>query len=361
MIQARANLPSRRAYLDRARGIAVLLMIEAHLLDSWTRIADKSSFAYQQAMIVGGMGTATFLMLAGVAVALSAGSKARRLGSAAAASNAVVRRGLQIFGLALLFRLQAFVLGWSDNYQDLLKVDILNIMGPSIVAAALLWRTASSARGRCLVFGAAALLTTFVTPALRQASFQPLPDFLEAYLTPVAGLSNFVFFPWTALVFAGAVVGVLIDAAVTPTAERRTNVALGACGAALAAGAYAASYLPSVVGQSYFWSSSPAYLLIRVGLVTSGIAAAYAWHTATSHEGRWSPIVTLGRTSLFIYWIHVELVYGLISRSLHHQLTLPQAWTAYALFTGLMVGCSELKTRVTRRRRVLLSQSPVAA
>ena len=33
----------------------------------------------------------------------------------------------------------------------------------------------------------------------------------------------------------------------------------------------------------------------------------------------------LGRTSLFIYWIHVELVYGLISLPLHRALSLPAA------------------------------------
>jgi len=32
----------------------------------------------------------------------------------AAASRAVVRRGLEIFGLAFLFRVQAWVLGWSS-------------------------------------------------------------------------------------------------------------------------------------------------------------------------------------------------------------------------------------------------------
>ena len=97
-------------------------------------------------MILGGFGAPLFLFLAGVAVPLSAGSKLRRTGDVEAASRAVVRRGLEIFGLAFLFRIQAWVLGWSSP-RWLLKVDILNIMGPSIMAAAAIWGAVQHARG----------------------------------------------------------------------------------------------------------------------------------------------------------------------------------------------------------------------
>ena len=58
-----------------------------------------------------------------------------------------MRRGLWIFGLAFLFRVQAWVLGWAPP-RTLLKVDILNIMGPSIAAAAALWGAFRSTRAR---------------------------------------------------------------------------------------------------------------------------------------------------------------------------------------------------------------------
>jgi uncharacterized membrane protein len=312
-------------------------------------------------MIVGGMGTATFLMLAGVAVGLSAGSKFRRSGNAAAAAGAVVRRGFEIYALGLVFRLQAFVLGWSSNFNDLLKVDILNIMGPSIVFAALFWRAGGSLRSRSAIFAAATVATAFATPAIRSAPLQPLPDFLEAYLVPIGGATNFVFFPWTALVFAGAFAGVLIDAAGSRAAERRLNLWLGAGGVALAALAYAASHLPAVAGPSYFWTSSPAYLFIRAGIVAAGIAGAYAWTARFVRPERWSPLITFGRTSLFIYWIHVELVYGLVSRPLHHALSLTQAWIAYAVFSAAMLGCSVLKERIVARRAPRPQRSAAAA
>ena len=65
----------------------------------------------------------------------SASSKVARGATPAEASAAVRKRGWQIFGLAFLFRLQAVLLG-GGRWRSLLRVDVLNIMGPSIAAAA---------------------------------------------------------------------------------------------------------------------------------------------------------------------------------------------------------------------------------
>ena len=340
---------ARLEHLDWLRGVAVLLMIEAHLFDGWTADTDRQSGLYRGLMIVGGMGTALFLFLAGVAVALSAGSKWRRGGDATAAARAVAFRGLQIFGLAFLFRLQAWILGWSSDPRDLLHVDILNIMGPSIMVTALLWRAARTTSGRAVLFAAAAAIAALATPLTRMADFSALPDPIEAYLVPVPDLSGFVFFPWVALVFAGACAGVLIDAARTARQEQRLNIAFAAGGMGLAAAAFALSYLPSPVAVSDFWTTSPAYLAIRTGIMVAGIAAAFAWTRAFVPRGTRSPLSQLGRTSLFIYWIHVELIYGLISLPLHRSLSLRQACLAYLLFSAGMLACSRAKDRLLER------------
>ncbi|MBW8868983.1 MAG: DUF1624 domain-containing protein, partial [Acidobacteria bacterium] len=128
----------RQGYLDRVRGLAVLIMIEAHVLDGWTRIADRTRPAFGYAMILGGFGAPLFLFLAGVSLVLSASSKTRKTGDASFAWRAVQKRGWQIFGLAFLFRLQSFVLTGGYSPIGLLKVDILNVMGPAIVFAGII-------------------------------------------------------------------------------------------------------------------------------------------------------------------------------------------------------------------------------
>src|SRR3954454_23634027 len=103
---------ARRDYLDWLGGAAVLVMIESHVIDSWTAAPDRGSREFAWALILGGFGAPLFLLLAGVSSVLSAGSRARRVGPSAAAA-VVARRGMQIFLLAFLFRLQAWILGWA--------------------------------------------------------------------------------------------------------------------------------------------------------------------------------------------------------------------------------------------------------
>ena len=109
-----ASAPGRRTYLDVLRGVAVLVMIEAHVIDSWTRVADRRSRAFGESLILGGFGAPLFLFLAGVSVSLSAASKLRRTGDVATASRAVIRRGAEILGLAFVFRLQACIIRWGS-------------------------------------------------------------------------------------------------------------------------------------------------------------------------------------------------------------------------------------------------------
>lgn len=345
---AAPSVPFRRGYLDWLRGLAVMIMIEAHVLDSWTRVDQREAPLFAWSMLTGGFGAPLFLFLAGLSVVLSAGAKARTTGDDRKAASLVVRRGLQIFALAFLFRLQAIVLSWG-TWRSILKVDILNVMGLAIMAAAGLWAIGRTARGRLVVFAAATLAVALLTPPARGAALLGgLPDPVEAYLRPVAPYTSFSFLPWLGFVFAGACAGVLIAQTITPEAERRLNWQLSAAGLLLAAGGYAASYLPSLSVHSQFWTSSPSFFLIRTGVLVALIGVAYAWQQRPGGVAAWSPLRQLGRTSLFVYWIHIELVYGLVVRPLHKSLTLGQAWLGVLIVGLLMLIASIAKERIAQ-------------
>jgi uncharacterized membrane protein len=339
----------RRRYLDWLRGIAVVIMIEAHTLDAWTRPADRELRVFGWSLIFGGFGAPLFLFLAGVAVALSTSAKVARGASTHAASAAVRRRGWEVFGLAYLFRLQAYVLGGFSSLRSLLKVDILNVMGPSIVAAATLWGATPSFLSRISAVGTVTVVIAMVTPVVREMRIlDPLPDPIEAYLRPVPGLTNFTLFPWAGFVFAGTAVGLFIDRASDEVLERKLMPRLAAGGALIAAAGYAASYLPPIYERSNFWTSSPTFFFLRAGILTLAIGAAYAWERSRAGGG-WGPMVQLGRTSLFIYWIHIELVYGLIAEPIKRKLSFGWAIAAFVIFTVAMLGVSIAKTRLVER------------
>ena len=241
------------------RGVAVLIMIEAHVIDSWTRVADRQTRAFGESLILGGFGAPLFLFLAGIAVAMSAGSKARRTGDSRAAIRAVQRRGLEILLLAFLFRFQSFVLSHSPAWA-MLKVDILNIMGPSIILTATLWGVFRTARARIIAFAAATAAIVWTTPIIRRAdALGVLSDSLEAYLRPIPNLTNFTFFPWMAFVTAGALVGVILDAARSLEADRRVNLGFAVGGVLAAAAAYKASFQPALWAPSSFWTTSASF------------------------------------------------------------------------------------------------------
>jgi uncharacterized membrane protein len=338
----------RQAYLDRVRGLAVLVMIEAHVLDGWTRLSDRNTNSFGYAMVLGGLGAPLFLFLAGVSLVLSAESKCRRTGDFEASWRAVQKRGWQVFGLAFLFRLQAYILTGGYSLIGLLKVDILNVMGPAIAFAGVLGGRVRTREGRAVLFAVTAASVTMFTPIVRITPLLDwVPDPIEWYLRPSPNRTNFTLFPWAGFVFAGAVVGVVIDGMRNTERVVRAQMALAAAGALVMVAAYEASFLPSIYARSEFWTTSPAFFFLRAGLISLLVPLAFFWDLAPWRGmlSRWSPTEELGRSSLFVYWIHVEMVYGFISRPLRRNLSFHAAIVADLLFSAFLLALVLLKNR----------------
>jgi uncharacterized membrane protein len=344
---------NRREYLDWLRGVAVLIMIEAHTLDSWTRVADRTRSDYGWAIVLGGFGAPVFLFLAGIALTLAAGSRLRRgLGQAEVAARAR-RRAWQIFGLAFLFRLQSWVIS-GGGLTALLKVDILNVMGISMVGAAALWGVGRRNTKRAVLLLLATVAVAMLTPVIRVTPLlDSVPGPIEWYFRPYPGRTTFTLFPWAGFLLAGGAVGIWLDAAQSPQDERRVNQWLAVIGPLLALGGYAASFLPPIYTTTSFWTSSPTFFFLRLGILVTALPIAYAWNAIWT--GR-SPLREFGAASLFVYWIHVEMVYGILTIPIHRRLTFGEALVAFALFSLLMFGLVRLKNRL--RKTPLLVPRP---
>jgi uncharacterized membrane protein len=334
----------RRGYLDWLRGVAVLIMVEAHTFNSWTAPADRTDL-YRLLMLVGGFGAPAFLFLAGVAMSLAIGSRVRKGVDIREALRLARRRGWQVFGLAFLFRFQSWVISQGPALT-LLKVDILNILGLSMLAAAVLWGLPKTRGGRIALFIAAAAAVAAVAPAVRaSATIAGWPDPLEWYFHPWPGRSSFTLSPWPAFLFAGVAVGEWLDGVQTTRQEQRLTWALGAMGAALVAAGHAATYFPPVYDNGALWTVAPSFFGLRLGILLIALPLALAW--AAQRRG-YSVLEEFGVSSLFVYWIHVEMVYGIVSLPLHRSLTIAQASVAYVALCVFLFACVRLKNRVTR-------------
>src|SRR4029453_8039784 len=124
---------------------------------------------------------------------------------------AVCRRGAELFLLAFLFRLQAFVVSPGGPAIMLLRVDILNVMGPAIAVAGVLWELSDRRPVRIVVLSLAATAIAMITPGVpaphRGDSW---PGRICWYVRPAGELTTFTLLPWSAFVIAGAAAGVLV-------------------------------------------------------------------------------------------------------------------------------------------------------
>jgi uncharacterized membrane protein len=337
---------SRRGYLDWLRGLAVLIMVGAHLFDAWVLPIDRPELPYRWAMAIGGYSAPLFLFLAGVVMALAAGARLRRGLTPSQTAALARRRGWQILGLAFLFRLQSFLISGGAFPEALLKVDILNVMGLSMLAAAVLWGFTSRNVWRVSALLVVALFFVLVTPLVRitfPATTLPYP--IEWYFRGVAGSGAFTLFPWVAFLLFGVLVGLWLDRTQTEKDEQRLMRAMVFLGPLISLVGYAATYLPPIYPGITFWTGSPTFFFVRLGVLMTAIPVAFGWNVL--FRG-WSPLRDLGVASLFVYWIHVEMVYGVVSVWLHKALTFEQAVASYVAFSLFLLGLVKLKDRIGR-------------
>jgi len=366
---------SRLAYIDWMRGLACVLMFQTHCYDSWLDPASRKTTFFMWSQLGGTLPAPLFLFLAGISVALVTDKLTRKGLPPNQIARTIIRRGTEILGLGLLFRLQEYVIAWGwAPWSDLLRVDILNTIGISMMLlGATSWLalrlSKASHVGKALgaTAGGAALLISLLTPLI-WTKWRPhwLPWPLESYIDGVHNLGQpqswlFPIFPWTAFAFAGLAVGCFL---LSEWAHRRNAAAFAVAGAGGVGLIYLARWLDARPRQLYpvydFWHTSPNFFLIRVGLLLAILAAAYAWCRWGAGQWGFSPLVQLGQTSLLVYWVHIEFVYGRLSILPKHAVDIRSASFGLLTICLAMLLLSGLRTR-WKRRSVAVTSRPQPA
>ena len=209
----------RLAYIDWMRGLACLVMFQAHCYDSWLSAEARSGLLYRYSQLLATIPAPIFLFLCGVSFALVT----ERLWEKGADRNAIARqtilRGAEIYGAGVLFRVQEFVLGYPKSpWTDLLRVDVLNILGIAMMLMGVLcWlatseRLAVSRRATIVSALVSATVVAMMTPVLYTHRLQFLPWPIESYIDGVHTFNApqpwlFPIFPWIAFAFAGLALG----------------------------------------------------------------------------------------------------------------------------------------------------------
>jgi hypothetical protein len=330
----------RLEYLDWLRGLGAVVMLQGHVFHSFLKPELRAGGTYLLSQFVGGMPPAIFLFLTGVTLAFLMDSTERKGLTPLERVSTAFRRSGYLFLLAFAFRLQLWIFALpSAQWTDLLRVDILNCMGVSIAAMSVmaLLRTAERVKW-CAVLGLAIALAA---PLISQMGWPGMPSLVRNYIVP--DYNSFSFFPWGAYLAFGMSAGSMIRMIPREATGRAMRWAALAGGVLIVVSQFAASLRYSIYPKSEFWLNSPAQVLTKQGVTFLLLAGAFLW-TRYGSNGGWSWVRQLGITSLLVYWVHIELVYGRWMWFFKNGLTVPEAMLTALSVILLMVAISTIKT-----------------
>ncbi len=350
---------SRLLYLDWVRGLAALIMLQGHVFNSFTKQDLREGGPYLFSQFLGGMPPAIFLFLTGITLAFLMNSQERKGVPAVGRFWQSLKRAGFLFAVAFLFRIQLWIFSRlfssaENPWTDIFRVDILNCMGfaIAIMSVMAIFKTAERVR-LCAILGLAIALAA---PLVSQLNLSALPDPIRDYLVP--STSFFGFFPWAAFLAFGLSAGSLLKIL---REEQMMQVMQWAAlaGIALSLGAHSISNMGySLYTKSDFWLNSPLLIVIKTGVVLVLLAFAYLW-TSQAAAQNWSWVRQFGTTSLLVYWVHIELVYGNWLGFWKDNLNVGQTAAAAVLITVGMLALSLAKTNF-QNWRVLLQKLGMA-
>jgi len=337
----KVKVTGRLAFIDWMRGLAAVIMLQGHTFHSFTRNDLRGGGPYLLSQFIGGLPPAMFLFLTGITFAFLMHSKERQGVSGRQKLLAALRRSGYLFLLAFLFRIQLYIFGYpSSPASELLKVDILNCMGMAMLLFAPMAFFSTVERIRlCTVLG---IVVAALSPLITALDNPRVPWLVHAYFFP--SLNYFGFFPWAAFLAFGMAAGSILRT-VNPEQMNRAMLWAMSIGVGLVIAAQYLSNLPySFYPKSDYWLNSPGLTASKLGIVLCILALSFLWVNAGAPQ-RWSLFRQLGTTSLLVYWVHIELVYGRWFGFWKEALTVQQVVFFSIALIGLMTLLSILRTR----------------
>jgi uncharacterized membrane protein len=374
------------------RGLACILMFQTHCYDAWLGGDARKTTFLEGSQRLGTLPAPLFLFLAGISFALVTDKLIRKNLSPAEITRTMVRHGAKILAFGLLFRLQEFLIAWGwAPWSDLLRVDVLNIIGLSMILMALTcgitltvcrkahdsnqdvpagasnqgmpsgipkstkngssfgrWRLALASTS----IAVAALIALLTPPLYTTWRLIWLPWFLESYIDGCHNLGSpqpwlFPLFPWAAFAFAGLAAGFILFSDQARNQTAKTLAIFAAIGAAAILVARQLDHSSLHLYSTYdYWHTSPNFLVMRIGMLLVIAFLSYAWCRWGLATRGFSPLIQLGQTSLLVYWVHIEFVYGRFSLLPKRAESIPTASRGLLEIILFMLILSLLRTRI---------------
>lgn len=282
---------ARLAWIDLLRGLAVVGMIETHVINAVLDARYDEAVWLGKLMSWDGLIAPLFLFIAGYAQGLA-------IQKAHAAGRDVLNAS-RIRRLALIFAIAyAIHLPWGlwikgdfgpETWRILFQADILQCMAVSLFTIAVVGHVAGCRH--LLLTGALAGLAIFLAPAAMH--WHSGVGAIDAYLNRNSG-SLFPLFPW----FGFAACGCLASHWASDSTTRKAAwLALGGIGILIS----------PYISPTPWFSQHPSFFFERLGWLL--IFCVIAQGVASRFSPRW--LMLASRESLLLYVLHLQFIYAL--------------------------------------------------
>lgn len=307
----------RFVFIDLFRSAVILLMLEGHLLRALLLPSLQGSAFFRLHEFLHGLSAPAFLFGAGLTFVISTRKRWQEYHHWGPPLSRRVRRLLLVYSLGIALHLPFYSLrkiiidGMPSDILQLFQCDVLHCIGIGLLilhGLIFLFKTEVRFYGMVLT---AVVVICFFTPVMWDVNSS---RFLVPWLSQMMNgnhNSPFPVFPYLGFLFTGVIVSWEYFAAVERKRESGFMIKLFFTGAVLVFCGMLFDFIPMSISSTYnYWFTSPNYFFIRAGSLM--ILLSLFWLVGHRRTVT-SPLLTvLGVESLFVYVIHLIVLYGTV-------------------------------------------------
>lgn len=330
--------PQRLMFLDVARGIAVLWMIQVHITNQLVDPALRSSYVFRALNLSNGYVAPTFMFCAGAGLWIALSRKGNDYLVLGRPLWDYLRRLAFILMWAYLlhipyFSLERWLVATPAELAPGLQIDVLQTIVYASVFTLGVFLVVRHLQATTWIAGALAMAVMTGSSFVWQTDPSTWAHPVVAYA--IGPQSPFPILPWAAYVFAGVAVGGLLM-----QVENRQRAAIWMLGLGIVAPTiiFAVKWMPFASPyDATWWQTSPGVHVFRIcgTLTLLGMLMLMEARMQGSKPARF--LQTVGNESLFMYIGHLLLVYGAVGNYLRDALGLASSGYATIAVAWLVV------------------------
>lgn len=358
-----ASKSKRLDYIDLLRGWAVIVMIETHVFNATLTGEIKGSAFFEYIAFMNGLVAPSFLFASGLAYAVTTRRKLNDYLSFGTPLLRQVGRLLLILAIGYLLHLPKFnytqIMSVAEErpWRTFFQADVLQCIAVSLLFMQVLLLVLRNERRLYLTLIAVTAGVVFLTPVVWGIDFWPiLPAPLAGYINGMhfKSFPGFPLFPWSAFLFAGAIVGYFYQESRTSSEQESAMMKrLLWWSPALILASFVIHPVAAVIYPTYdYWRFSPSFYLLRLGIVITLCVGMFFYEKGRGVSPR-SPVTLIGRESLIVYAAHLLLIYGdfgtfNFSKRVNHTFGYGEAVITTVLLMGMMYALALFWNRIKR-------------